>query len=132
MRRGLHEMGWVWKWAQLVAKDDDPHRIARLGRIRFVCEQIKLCEALVFADEVDIHLLLTGGLYLDAQRDPAGGHDSRPEPEALPRRGSGSDYRDAAPRPGATQHPCAVPGAARSPRLVLSRRAGYPALWGRR
>jgi putative transposase len=57
MRRWLHEIGWVWKRAKLVAKDDDPHRVTRLARIRFVFEQLKLGEAMVFADELDIHLL---------------------------------------------------------------------------
>ncbi len=57
MRRWLHELGWVWKRAKLVAKDDDPHRIDRLARIRWVFEQLKLGEALLFADELDIHLL---------------------------------------------------------------------------
>jgi putative transposase len=57
MRRWLHEIGWVWKRAKLVAKDDDPHRVERLARIRYVFEQLKRCEAMVFADELDIHLL---------------------------------------------------------------------------
>jgi putative transposase len=57
MRRWLHEMGWVWKRAKLVAKDDDPQRVNRLARIRWVFEQLKLSEAIVFADELDIHLL---------------------------------------------------------------------------
>jgi putative transposase len=57
MRRWLHEIGWVWKRPKLVAKDNDPHRIARLARIRYRFEQLKLCEAIVFADELDIHLL---------------------------------------------------------------------------
>jgi putative transposase len=57
MRRWLHEIGWVWKRTKLVAKDDDPHRVGRLARIRFVYEQLQLCEAIVFADELDIHLL---------------------------------------------------------------------------
>jgi putative transposase len=57
MRRWLHEVGWVWKRAKLVAKDDDPHRIGRLGSIRYRVEQLRRCEALVFADELDIHLL---------------------------------------------------------------------------
>jgi putative transposase len=57
MRRWLHEVGWVWKRAKLVAKDNDPHRLERLARIRSVFEQLKLCEAMVFADELDIHLL---------------------------------------------------------------------------
>ena len=57
MRRWLHEVSWVWKQAKLVAKDDDPHRVERLARIRFVYERLRLGEALVFADELDIHLL---------------------------------------------------------------------------
>jgi hypothetical protein len=57
MRRWLHEIGWVWKRAKLVAKDDDPQRVNRLARIRHVFEQRKCCEAIVFADELDIHLL---------------------------------------------------------------------------
>ena len=57
MRRWLHEIGWVWKRAKLVAKDDDPQRVNRLARIRWVFEQLKCCEAMVFADELDIHLL---------------------------------------------------------------------------
>jgi transposase len=57
MRRWLHEIGWVWKRATLVAKDDDPHRVIRLARIRWVFEQLKPSEAMVFADELDIHLL---------------------------------------------------------------------------
>src|SRR5918992_4829642 len=61
MRRWLHEVGWVWTRAKLVAKDDDPHRVQRLARIRFVYEQLRLGEAIVFADELDIHLRLKGG-----------------------------------------------------------------------
>jgi putative transposase len=57
MRRWVHEVGWVWKRAKLVAKDNDPQRVDRLARIRLVYEQLRRCEALVFADELDIHLL---------------------------------------------------------------------------
>jgi transposase len=57
LRRWLHEVGWVWKRAQLVAKDDDPHRVERLARIRFISEQLRLWEALVVADELDLQLL---------------------------------------------------------------------------
>jgi putative transposase len=56
MRRWVHEVGWVWKRAKLVAKDDDPQRVTRLARIRHVFEPRKCCEAMVFADEWDIHL----------------------------------------------------------------------------
>jgi len=55
--RWLHEIGWVWKRAKLVAQDDDPHRIERLARIRFVHDHLQTHEVLVFADELDIHLL---------------------------------------------------------------------------
>lgn len=57
VRRWLHEIGWVWKRAKLVAKDDDPHRIERLARIRFHHEHLQAHEIMVFADELDIHLL---------------------------------------------------------------------------
>jgi len=57
MRRWLHEIGWVWKRAKLVARDDDPQRVNRLARIRWVFEQLRRGEAMVFADELDIHLL---------------------------------------------------------------------------
>jgi len=57
VRRWLHEMDWVWKRAKLVAKDDDPHRIERLARIRFHYEHLSAHEMIVFADELDIHLL---------------------------------------------------------------------------
>ena len=57
VRRWLHEIGWVWKRAKLVAKDDDPHRIERLARIRFQHEHLHAQEVMVFADELDIHLL---------------------------------------------------------------------------
>jgi putative transposase len=57
VRRWLHEMGWVWKRAKLVAKDDDPHRVERLARIRFHHEHLHAHEVMVFADELDISLL---------------------------------------------------------------------------
>jgi hypothetical protein len=57
VRRWLHEIGWVWKRAKLVAKDDDPHRSTRLARIRFQHEHLGKHEVMVFADARDIHLL---------------------------------------------------------------------------
>jgi transposase len=56
MRRWLHEIGWVWKRAKLVAKDDDPHRVERLARIRYSFAPLKRCETMVFADEWALHL----------------------------------------------------------------------------
>src|SRR5262245_5549349 len=57
MRRWLHRLGWVWKRAQLVACDDDPERIEKLARIRHTLETLGKREVVVFADELDIHLL---------------------------------------------------------------------------
>jgi transposase len=53
-RRWVHEVGWGWKRAQLVAKDDDPQRVHRLARMRLVGEPLKPSEALVCADELAI------------------------------------------------------------------------------
>lgn len=57
MRRWLHRLGWVWKRAQLVARDDDPERVEKLARIRQTVETLGKREVAVFADELDIHLL---------------------------------------------------------------------------
>jgi transposase len=57
MRRWLHESGWVWKRAKLVANDEAPQRVLRLARIRWVVEQLKPSEAMVFADELESHLV---------------------------------------------------------------------------
>lgn len=57
VRRWLHDLGWVWKRAKLVAKDNDPQRVERLARIRWQLEHLQAHEMLVFADELDIHLL---------------------------------------------------------------------------
>jgi transposase len=57
VRRWLHELGWVWKRAKRAAKDDDPQRVEKLARIRFVFEHLQAKAALFFADELDIPLL---------------------------------------------------------------------------
>lgn len=57
VRRGLHALDWEWKRAKLVAKDDDPQRVAKLARIRLAFEQLRAGAALFFADELDISLL---------------------------------------------------------------------------
>lgn len=61
VRRWLHESGWVWKRAKLRAKDDDPQRVAKLARIRYAFEQLRVGVALFFADELDISLLAKVG-----------------------------------------------------------------------
>ena len=57
MRHWLHELGWEWKRAKVVAKDDDPERVTKLARIRLAVEQLRVGTALFFADELDINLL---------------------------------------------------------------------------
>jgi len=57
MRRWLHALGWVWKRAQLVARDDDPERVAKLARIRYTLDTLGKRAVVLFADELDIHLL---------------------------------------------------------------------------
>lgn len=57
IRRWLHEIGYVWKRARHIARDDDTERDAKLARIRSLIEALLPTEALFFADELDIHLL---------------------------------------------------------------------------
>ena len=57
VRRWLHELGWEWKRAKLIAKDDDPQRGEKLARIRMAFEQVGAGLALFFADELDLSLL---------------------------------------------------------------------------
>ena len=57
VRRWLHGVGYVWKRAKLIARDDDPERAAKLARIRLIGENLGSRQALLFADELDIHLL---------------------------------------------------------------------------
>lgn len=61
MRRWLHEVGWVWTRAKLVAQDDDPPRVKRLARLRCVYEPLPRWEAMVLADELDLQWLPTVG-----------------------------------------------------------------------
>src|SRR4051794_20481795 len=57
VRRCLHALDWVWKRAKLIAKDSAPERASKRARIRGVSEQLDRREALLFADELDLHLL---------------------------------------------------------------------------
>lgn len=57
VRRWLHAGGWEWKRAKVVAKDDDPDRVAKLARIRWAFEQMRAGVALFFAEELAIALL---------------------------------------------------------------------------
>jgi transposase len=57
VRRWLHELDWVWKRAKPVARDSDSQRAERLAKIRFTFERLGQRAVMLFADELDIHLL---------------------------------------------------------------------------
>lgn len=57
VRRWLHKLGYAWKRARHVAKDDAPDRVTKLARIRSIIEGLMPSEVLFFADELDIQLL---------------------------------------------------------------------------
>lgn len=57
LRRTLHSLGYAWKRARHIARDDDPERVSKLARIRHLIETLPKNAALFFADELDIHLL---------------------------------------------------------------------------
>jgi hypothetical protein len=57
VRRWLHGLGWRWKRAKLVAKDQDPERASKLARIRWAWEALRPRAVLLFADELDVALL---------------------------------------------------------------------------
>ena len=55
-RRWLHRVGWVWKRAQVVARDDDPERVEKLARLRHTRETLGKRAIMLFADERDLPL----------------------------------------------------------------------------
>jgi len=57
IRRVLHQLGYAWKRARPIGRDDDPERLRRLAWIRHLIETLPKNAALFFADELDIHLL---------------------------------------------------------------------------
>jgi putative transposase len=57
VRRYLHELDWAWKRPKPIARDDDPERVERLAAIRLAFERLGKRAVMVFADELDIHLL---------------------------------------------------------------------------
>jgi transposase len=50
LRRWLHELGWVWQRAKVVAKDDAPHRSERVARSRLHHANLQAPEVRVCAD----------------------------------------------------------------------------------
>jgi putative transposase len=55
-RRWGHAVDWVWRRANLVAKDHDPPRVDHVARLRWVYERWQLWEPLGCADDLAIPL----------------------------------------------------------------------------
>lgn len=60
-RRGRQAIGWVGTRANRVAKDDEPPRVARGARRRYLCAPRTCCAAWGFADALARHLWPTVG-----------------------------------------------------------------------
>jgi len=105
MRRWLHALGWVWKRAQLVARDDDPQRVEKLAASAHAGNLGKRAVVL-FADELDIHLLPRSAISgcPKARRSSC---DARAKSETLLGRGAGAAHRTADPlhEPAQDQRP---------------------------
>jgi hypothetical protein len=54
VRRWWQRLGWRWKRAGLVAKDNDPQRATKLAAIRFAVETLRPRQALLLVDELDM------------------------------------------------------------------------------
>jgi transposase len=61
MRRWLHALGFRWKRTKPAAKDNDPERASKLARILLLWQNLGAREAMLWADELDIHLLAKSG-----------------------------------------------------------------------
>ena len=121
VRRRLHQADYVWKRPSLAARDDDPARATLPARISLHWEELDPREALMFADELALHLLPKVG----AQWTPRGqrleivtpGQDQRCYVAAA------LDFRTGKllPRTGAKKKPLFVSGPAPSLASCLCR-----------
>jgi transposase len=56
VRRGLHQMGFVWRRPRPVVGPRDPEHDRKIQRIQRVLRHLPTDETVVFQDEVDVHL----------------------------------------------------------------------------
>jgi transposase len=56
VRRGLHQMGFVWRRPRPVVGPRDPEHDRKIHRIRRLLRHLPADETAVFQDEVDVHL----------------------------------------------------------------------------
>jgi hypothetical protein len=107
----------VWQRTTLVAKDDDPQRVNRLARIRWVFEHPKRCEAMVLADALASHLLPKVGCAWMPKGTQVAGMPPGHAPATRLGRGPRSGHWDTASQLGTAQNHRAVPGPARAPEV---------------
>jgi len=108
-------IGWVWKQAQLVARDDNPERNEKLARIRHTLETLGRPAIMLFADEFDIHLLPRVGYHRLSMDAPGGGgqaRDAGAEPETLSGWSPGTDNWTDTTLHGLSEDERALPGVA--------------------
>jgi putative transposase len=56
VRRGLHQLGFVWRRPRPVVGPHDPEHERKMRRIRRLVRHLSTDETVVFQDEVDVHL----------------------------------------------------------------------------
>jgi putative transposase len=56
VRRGLHQMGFVWRRPRPVVGPHDPEHDRKIRRIQRLLRELPADETVVFQDEVDVHL----------------------------------------------------------------------------
>jgi transposase len=61
VRRWLHALGLRWKRTKPAAQDNDPERASKLARILLLWQNLGPREAMLWADELDLHLLAKPG-----------------------------------------------------------------------
>ena len=60
-RRWLHTLGFRWKRTKPAAQDNDPERASKLARILLLGQNLGPRQAMLWADELDLHLLAKSG-----------------------------------------------------------------------
>jgi len=83
IRRWLHDVGYVWKRARHVARDDDVQRVEKLARIRATIEGLLPSEALFFHGRTRHSLVGKDRVRVDAQGNANGSHDAGNKSETL-------------------------------------------------
>ena len=68
-RRWLHTLGFRWKRTKPAAKDNDPERASKLARILLLGQNLGPRQAMLWADELDWHLLAQSGYQVNRREE---------------------------------------------------------------